>query len=140
MRTRLEAALSCMLQAFDVAEIPLSDELEPRKVLMRNIHKGKANQGDSVTAIQAKSVCHRNPEFCEQGALAICLFACFRAHGEQFNLSNNSNWLKVCTAVVVDNDARQFDKSCFKCMTAGAHCNKLAITFRHFGRIELFAK
>ena len=131
--TRHEATLSCMLQAFDVAEIPLSDELEPHKLLTRNICKGKINQGDSATTIQAKSMRHRDPKFCEQGALAMCLFARFRIHDEEFDLSDNCNWLKVRTTVAVDNNARQFDKSRFKCMTAGTHCDKLAIMFQHFG-------
>ena len=103
--TRHEATLSCMLQSFDVATISPQDELEPYSLLIRNIYKGKTNQEDSVTILQAKSIGHKDPNFCEQGALAIYLFARFCVHDEEFDLSKNSNWMKVRTTVSVKNSA-----------------------------------
>ena len=131
--TRHEATLSSMLQAYEIVRKKLDDELEEYSILVRNIYKGKTNQNDSATVLQAKSIRHLDPKFCEQGALAIYLFARFRVHDEEFDLSNNSNWLKVRTTVALNNNKKQFEKSRFQPMSQSTYYDKLAIIFQHFG-------
>jgi hypothetical protein len=131
--TRHEATLSCMLQAFEVVEHVMKDELDPYTILVRNIYKGKTNQNDSVTVLQAKSIRHRDPKFCEQGALAAYLFARFRVHDEEFDLSHNSNWLKVRTIVAVNNNKKQFEAARFRPISSTSYYQKLATVFQHFG-------
>jgi len=130
--TRHEATLSCMLQSFDVFEHHLPGELEPYSILLRNIYKGKTNQNDSATVLQAKSIRHKDVTFCEQGALAIYLFCRFKIHNEEFDLSNNS-WRKVRTTVAVNNSKKQFEASRFKCMGEGTYYEKLSLVFQQFG-------
>jgi hypothetical protein len=131
--TRHEATLSCMLQAFEIAKIHLKGELEPYSILVRNIYKGKTNQNHSATVIQAKSIRHRDPKFCEQGALALYLFARFQVHDEEFDLSDNTKWLKVRTTVAVNNNKKQFASSRFRPMSPSTYYDKLAQVFQLFG-------
>ena len=86
-----------------------------------------------MTILQTKSICHKDPNFCEQGALAIYLFSQFCVHDEEFNLSKNSNWIKVQTTVSVKNSAKQFKKSRKTPMTSGSYYEKLAYIFDFFG-------
>ena len=131
--TRHEATLSSMLQAFEIVEYQMADELQPYHILVRNIYKGKTNQEDSATVLQAKSIRHRDPKFCEQGALAIFLFARFRVHDEEFDLDHNSKWLKVRVTVPVNNNKKQFDVSRCSLMTPGPYYEKLNKVFHYFG-------
>ena len=85
-----------------------------------------------MTILQTKSICHKDPNFCEQGALAIYLFSQFCVHDEEFNLSKNSNWIKVQTTVSVKNSAKQFKKSRKAPMTSGSYYEKLAFIFDFF--------
>ena len=120
-----------MLSSFEIVEKHLEDELEPCSVLVHNIHKGKTNQNDSATVLQAKSIHHRDPKFCKQGALAAYLFARACVHDEEFDLTNNAGWFKVRTAVAVNNSKKQFAAADFWPMLASAHCTKLETKFQH---------
>ena len=122
-----------MLQSFNVTTIHQQDKLEPYNLLICNIYKGKTNQKDLVTILQAKSVCHKDLNFCEQRALAIYLFSHFCIHDEEFDLSKNSNLMKVQTTVSVKNIAKQFEKSRKTPMTSGLYYEKLAFIFNFFG-------
>lgn len=131
--TRHEATLSCMLQTFEVAVVTLNDELQTYPILTRNIYKGKTNQEHSKTIIQAKSIRHKNVNCCEQGALAMYLFARFKAHDEDFDLSHNSNWMKIKTTVPVNNSKKQFTKTRFQRMSPSSYYSKIEKVFKYFG-------
>ena len=131
--TRHEATLSCMLQSFEVARISLRDELQKCEVLSRCIYKGKTNQENSKTILQAKSIRHKHAHLCEQGALAMYLFCRFRIHEEEFDLSDNKKWMKVKTTVAVNNNRKQFSKSRFRKMGEGTYYRKLETVFKFFG-------
>ena len=130
--TQHEATLSCMLSSFEIVEKLLEDELEPHSVLVHDIHKGKTNQNDSATVLQAKFIRHCDPKFCEQGALSTCPFARFCVHDEEFDLTNNAGWFKVRTAVAVNNSKKQFAAARFRPMSASAHHDTLATVCQHF--------
>lgn len=61
------------------------------------------------------------------------LFARFRVHDEDFDLSSNSNWLKVRTTVSVNNSKKQFMRSRSIPMSASSYYDKLEMVFQHFG-------
>ena len=132
--TRHEATLSCMLQGFEVADVDAPNELETYWILTRNIYKGKTNQALSRTVLQAKSVRHKDPKLCEQGALAMYLFARFHVHDEDFDLLDKSNdWMKIKTTVPLNNSRKQFMNSRKKSMSEGSYYTKMECCFRHFG-------
>ena len=131
--TRHEATLSCMLQGMEFVKHQLQGETEPCDTLMRNVCKGKTNQENQQTILQAKSIRHKHAHLCEQGALAMCLFARFRVHDEEFDLSDNKKWMQVKTTVSLNNSKQQFEVSRTKKMCEGPFHSKLDTVFQSFG-------
>ena len=132
--TRHEASLTCMLSSFEVVTHHLRDELEPYQILVRNIYKGKNNQEDSATILQAKSIRHKLPQMCEQGALAIYLFVRFYVMEEEFDFSQNKFWQKVRTTPSLNMSRKKFkEEGRHNKMKSSTYYAKLDKVFEHFG-------
>ena len=133
--TRHEATLTCMISSFDIVHREVIDELEPYPILIRNIYKGKNNQDDSNTILQAKSIRHKQPHLCEQGALAIYLFARFYAFDEDFDLcSDQANaWFKIRTAPALNMSREKYYSSRFNKMRSVTYYTKLCQIFAFLG-------
>ena len=76
-----------MLQAFEVATIHQQEESEPYMLLIWNIYKGKTNQKDLVTILQAKSIYHKHPKILKARCLGNLLFTRFCVHDKECDLS-----------------------------------------------------
>ena len=132
--TRHEATLSCKLSAFEFAEVKLKGELKPYPLLVRNIYKGKTNQEDSATILQAKSIRHKDPKFCEQGALAMCLFCRFHLHKEEFDLTNTKSWGNVRTTPTLNVSSERFSSSRCQKMKSNTYYDKITTIFNAHGK------
>ena len=132
--TRHEATVSCKLSAFDFAEVKLKGELKAYPLLIRNIYHGKINQEDSATILQAKSIRHKNPKLCEQGALAMYLFCRFHLHQEEFDLSDTKSWGNVRTAVALNVSSEAFKSSRIKKMRSNTYYEKITKVFAAHGK------
>ena len=135
---RHESTVKCKLSEFQVLNTyQMEGELAPYPILFRNINIGKVNQGNTNIIIQAKSIRHKDPKLCEQGALAIYLFTRFYVTNEDFDLSDKAAWFNVHTAVPIGDVRRkrteaQFDKARKKPMTPSAFYEKLADVFWYY--------
>lgn len=117
-------------------------EPQPYYVMSRTIYVGKTNGEDKGKALTCKSLRHKDPRMCGQGALALYLFARFQTTHEVFDFSTNETWFNVRTCVATGDHNSVFDstkamagstysaamKCCFK--SCGIFCNNT----EHFGR------
>jgi hypothetical protein len=142
---RHESCLSCKLCNFSLMQWKIDTEPDEHSALFRNVNVGKnckANSGKQNTT-QVKSIRHRDPRLCEQGALAMCLHLRFQLTNESFDLSDNEDWFLTSTSVDVTSKGLN-ESDTEKLMGKGAYCQAQKKAFkavgaspshaRHFGR------
>ena len=98
---RHESCLSCRLSNFQLLRYRSAHEPEEYTVLFRNIQIGKSNNADTGKrdVVQAKSIRHKDPERCEQGALALYLFCRMHYLNEDLDLTSNEAWFNIRTSI-----------------------------------------
>lgn len=102
---RHESVLKCKLSDFQFVRYKARDEIDDYCLLFRNINVAKNLKSDADSGqrdvIQAKSLRHKDPEMCEQGALALYLYARSLTFDEDFDLLCNDNWFLIHTSVAM---------------------------------------
>ena len=141
---RHESVIKCKLSDFQFIEYHAKDEVDPYRIVFRNITVAKNQRNDANsgkrTILQAKSLRHKNPELCEQGALAFYLLCRSLVNEEMFDFSDNNNWYHIHTSVAIGT-GRSNPK---KAMAGSTYSKELKLAFafhkykpshiKHFGR------
>jgi hypothetical protein len=142
---RHDSCLHCKLSSFTIKEWTVPTEPQAYTVLFRNVTVAKnlARNQSKSTQMQTKSIRHKNPIMCEQGALAMFLFVRFLVTCEVFDLCDNESWFHVHTSTdCTPKGLRNFNP--FQNMSESTYYAALVKAFkahgerpshvRHFGR------
>ena len=136
---RFESQVKCKLSNFQILHFQMNQEADPYSILFRNINVGKTAKADSDKRdiIQAKSIRHKDPQKCEQGALAFYLFSRFRLTDEDFDLNSNQAWFDVHTSIALGDGKVKSMEECHKrrffSMGISAFSSSIKAAFKYFG-------